>query len=109
MQRNVSLAPAAPAAIGPYSQAVEIGDLIYTSGQIGLDPVSGTLVEGGIHRADRRVIENLSAVLQAAGCGLADVVKTTVFLKDMNDFSAMNEIYGRNLVAEGLYLPHGRP
>ena len=83
----------APAAIGPYSQAIEIGEMIYTSGQVGLDPRTGQMVDGGIREQTVRVLENLKAVLAAAGSGLQHVVKTTVFLKDMNDFAAMNEIY----------------
>lgn len=83
----------APAAIGAYSQAIKIGDFIYTAGQLGLDPSTGVLVEGGIVEQARRVLENLSAVLQAAGSSLDQVVKTTVFLSDMANFAAMNEVY----------------
>lgn len=85
----------APAAIGPYSQAVRIGQFIYTSGQIPLDPASGNIIAGGIAEQTARVLENLKAVLSAADASLARVVKTTVFLKDMNDFAAMNEVYSR--------------
>ncbi|HEX4582472.1 MAG TPA: RidA family protein [Acidobacteriaceae bacterium] len=85
----------APAAIGPYSQAIRIGDYLYTSGQVALDPASGALVAGGVTEQTTRVIENLKAVLTAAGASLAEVVKTTVFLKNMSDFAAMNEVYGR--------------
>ena len=95
----------APAAIGPYSQAVRIGSVLYTSGQIALDPASGNLVGGGIGEQTERVLENLKAVLAAAGCGLADVVKTTVFLKDINDFAAMNEVYAGYLSVEGTVPP----
>jgi len=84
---------AAPAAIGPYSQAVRKGGLLFLSGQIPLDPSSGKVVEGDAAAQTRRVLENLSAVLHAAGAGLGDVVKTTVYLRDMNDFAAMNEVY----------------
>ena len=83
----------APAAIGPYSQAIRAGGMVYTSGQIPLDPVSGLLVEGGIREQALRAIENLAAVLNAAGSGLDRVVKTTCFLKNMGDFAAFNEIY----------------
>jgi len=102
-QRVVS--ETAPAAIGPYSQAVQIAGLIYTSGQIALDPANGSLVSGGIREQTERVLENLSAVLAAAGCSLADVAKTTVFLKDMNDFAAMNEVYARYLAPQGTVAP----
>lgn len=95
----------APAAIGPYSQAVRVGGMVYTSGQIALDPATGNLVDGGIQEQTDRALRNLSAVLEAAGCGLSTVVKTTVFLKDMNDFSAMNEIYARYLAPEGAVAP----
>lgn len=95
----------APAAIGPYSQAVRVGDFLYTSGQVALDPASGQIVEGGIAEQTVRVLENLKAVLEAAGSSLANVVKTTVFLKNMNDFTAMNAIYGRYLAPEGIVSP----
>jgi 2-iminobutanoate/2-iminopropanoate deaminase len=82
----------APAAIGPYAQAVKCGDFVFTSGQIPLDP-AGNLVEGGIREQTRQVLANLQAVLEAAGSDKSRVVKTTVFLRDMNDFAAMNEEY----------------
>ena len=97
--------PRAPAAIGPYSQAVRVGDFLYTSGQVGLDPLSGTVVEGGIEAQTTRAIENLKAVLEAAGTGLKNVVKTTVFLKNMNDFTAMNGIYGTYFAPDGVVAP----
>lgn len=97
--------PYAPAAIGPYSQAVRIGDLLYTSGQVALDPASGQIVPGGIEAQTVRVLENLKAVLETAGSALDQVVKTTVFLKDMNDFAAMNAVYGRYLVPQGAVAP----
>lgn len=84
----------APSAIGPYSQAVKIGGMIYTSGQIPLDPATGLVIEGGIEEQTRQVLENLKAVLTTAGAGLEHVVKTTVFIKDMNEFAAMNKVYG---------------
>lgn len=83
----------APAAVGPYSQAVRVGPFLYTAGQIALDPATGTLVADEIGIQTGRVLNNLKAVLQAAGGDLADVVKTTVFLLDMAEFGAMNEVY----------------
>lgn len=97
--------PHAPAAIGPYSQAVRVGDFLYTSGQVALDPASGQMVTGGIAEQTTRVLENLKAVLEAAGSDLTHVVKTVVFLKDMNDFAAMNAIYGQYLAPEGTVAP----
>jgi 2-iminobutanoate/2-iminopropanoate deaminase len=91
----------APAAIGPYSQAVRIGDTLYTSGQVALDPATGTLVAGGIREQTVRVFENLTAVLEEAGLDMSQVVKTTVFLKSIADFAAMNEVYARYLAPEG--------
>ena len=95
----------APAAIGPYSQAVRIGSTVYTSGQVALDPATGNLVGDGIREQTQRTLENLKAVLTAAGCTLADVVKSNVFLKDMNDFAAMNEVYARYLATDGTVAP----
>jgi 2-iminobutanoate/2-iminopropanoate deaminase len=86
---------AAPRAIGPYSQAVTWGDLIYTAGQIALDPAPMEIVAGGITEQTERVLDNLEAVLKAAGSSFARVLKTTVFLRDMGDFAAMNEVYAR--------------
>jgi 2-iminobutanoate/2-iminopropanoate deaminase len=83
----------APAAIGPYSQAVWAGDLLFTSGQIPLDPATGQIVEGGVEAQARRALENVRTVLEAAGLSMADVVKATVFIKDMNDFPKINEVY----------------
>lgn len=85
----------APQAIGPYSQAVVYNGLAYLSGQIPLDPASGQLVTGGIAQQTTRVLENLKAVLEACGSSLGRVLKTTVYLKDMGEFAAMNEVYGR--------------
>ena len=85
----------APKAIGPYSQAVRAGNLIFLSGQIGLDPQTGTLVAGGIEAETERVLRNLDAVLKAAGLGFEDVVRTTIYLSDLADFTKVNEIYGR--------------
>src|SRR5574341_890726 len=83
----------APKAIGPYSQAVRIGSLVFTAGQVGIDPSTGELVEGGIEAQTRQVLSNLKHVLAAGDSGLDSVVKTTVFLKDMNDFAKMNAVY----------------
>jgi 2-iminobutanoate/2-iminopropanoate deaminase len=87
----------APAAIGPYSQAIVAGGFLYTAGQIALDPVTGKIVEGGIVEQTARVLANLSAVLAKAGASWADVVKTTVYLVDLAEFPVMNEIYGKHL------------
>ena len=84
---------AAPAAIGPYSQGVGAGGIVITSGQIPLDPATGNVVEGGVAEQTRQSLLNVQAILAAAGLTLENVVKTTVFLKDMNDFAAMNEVY----------------
>jgi len=94
-QKRVVAADAAPQAIGPYSQAIVHGDLVYCSGQIPLDAATGQLVPGGIAEQTERVLENLKAVLDAAGSSLDRVLKTTVYLKDMSEFGAMNEVYGR--------------
>lgn len=89
----------APAAIGPYSQAVVAGGTVYTSGQIALDPATGTLVGSTTAEQAEQVMKNLSAVLAAAGCSFDDVVKTTCFLADMADFAQFNEIYGRYITS----------
>lgn len=85
----------APGAIGPYSQAIKAGGFVFVSGQIPIDPSTGQFVAGGVAEQTEQVLKNLSAVLEASGSSLARVVKTTVFLADMNDFAAMNEVYGR--------------
>jgi 2-iminobutanoate/2-iminopropanoate deaminase len=92
-ERRIVKTEGAPQAIGPYSQAVAAGGFVYASGQIPLDPSTGQFVEGGVREQTAQVLRNLSAVLEAAGTGLPRVVKTTVFLADMNDFAAMNEVY----------------
>jgi 2-iminobutanoate/2-iminopropanoate deaminase len=84
----------APAAVGPYSQAVKVGDFIYTAGQIPLEPQTGALVEGGIEAQTGQVMRNLAAVLEAAGSSLTQVVKTTIFVTDIKDFAAVNQVYG---------------
>ena len=93
--REIIKTESAPAAIGPYSQAVRAGGFIFASGQIPLDPKTGEFVAGGVAEQTEQVMRNLSAVLEAAGSGMERIVKTTVFLADMNDFAAMNEVYGR--------------
>jgi len=85
----------APGAIGPYSQAIKAGGFVFLSGQIPIDPGTGQFVAGGVAEQTEQVLKNLSAVLEASGSSLARVVKTTVFLADMSDFAAMNEVYGR--------------
>lgn len=88
------MSPAAPAAIGPYAQAIRAGHLVFTSGQIGLDPATGRLVAGGVTAECHQVMRNLTAVLAAAGLGWSDVVKTTIYLVAIEDFAAVNEVYG---------------
>lgn len=85
---------AAPRAIGPYSQAIRAGDVLYVSGQIPLDPATGQIVDGGVEAQTRRVMENLAAVLAAGGAGFDRVVRTTIYLADLGDFAIVNEIYG---------------
>lgn len=97
MTRNAISTAGAPAAIGPYSQAIDTGSLVFCSGQASLDPATGAIVEGGIEPETERVLANLTAVLDAAGLGWADVAKTTIFLVDMTDFAAVNAIYGRHM------------
>ena len=98
MKEQVS-SPAAPAAIGPYSQAIRAGALVMLSGQIPLDPATGELVTGDIAAQTARVMENLRAVLGAAGCSFADVVRTTIYIVDLGHFAAVNEVYGRCFAA----------
>jgi len=95
MTRRSITTPGAPAAVGPYSQAISANELVFCSGQIALDPTTGDIVEGGIEAQADRVLRNLTAVLDAAGCTFADVVKTTVFLADIGDFAAVNAVYAR--------------
>ena len=103
MDRTVVATPNAPGAIGPYSQAIRTGGgMVFASGQIPLDPLSGSIVAGGIREQTSRVMQNLQAVLEAAGSGLDQVVRTTVFLADMGEFAAMNEVYGT-------FFPHDPP
>jgi 2-iminobutanoate/2-iminopropanoate deaminase len=93
MERQVISTEKAPKAMGPYSQGIRSGDFVFCAGQAGLDPATGRLVEGGIEAETRRVLQNLSAVLEQAGTSLKNVVKTTVFLTDMGEFKAMNAVY----------------
>jgi 2-iminobutanoate/2-iminopropanoate deaminase len=104
-RKSVVSTSAAPAAIGPYSQAVRLGDWVYSSGQVALDPATGALVQGGIAEQTARAMENLKAVLAAAGSDLSRVVKTVVFLKDMSDFAAMNAVYAKYLAPDGVVAP----
>lgn len=101
MAKEIIATNGAPAAIGPYSQAVRVGNLLFTAGQIPLNPVTMQVVEGGIAEQTTQVLENLKAILEAAGSSLAKAAKTTVFLKDMGDFLAMNEVYASYFGAEG--------
>jgi 2-iminobutanoate/2-iminopropanoate deaminase len=93
--KKVVKTEAAPGALGPYSQAIVAGGVVYCAGQIPLDPATGNIVSGGVAEQTAQVLKNLRAVLKAAGSDLDRAVKTTVFLKDMNDFGAMNDVYGR--------------
>ena len=100
MRKQVIQTAEAPQAIGPYSQAVRVGNLVFLSGQIPLDPASGNIVEGDIVVQTRRVMENLGAVLRAAGASFAEVVKATIFLADLGHFSKMNEVYAGYFTSE---------
>ncbi|HON43602.1 MAG TPA: RidA family protein [Bacillota bacterium] len=91
--KSVVCTDAAPAAVGPYSQGIRVGNLLLVSGQLPLDPATGAFVEGGIEEQTARCLENLKAILAQAGIGMDSVVKTTVFLADMDDFAAMNKVY----------------
>ena len=100
--KEVIATPHAPAAIGPYSQAIKANGFIFTAGQVALDPATGNMVEGDVRQQSERVCQNLKAILAQAGSGFDRVVKTTVFLKSMGDFAAMNEVYGK-------YFPQPAP
>jgi 2-iminobutanoate/2-iminopropanoate deaminase len=102
MNKEVVATDKAPKAIGPYVQAIKVGEFVYASGQIPLDPKTGNLVDGGIETQTRRALENLKGVLEAAGSSLDRVVKATVFLKNIGDFAAMNEVYAE-------FLGHAKP
>ena len=97
MSRRPLTTAGAPAAIGPYTQGIATDGLVFCSGQLGLDPATGDLVEGGVEAEAERALRNLSAVLDAAGLAMADVVKTTIFLADMGDFGAVNAVYQRHM------------
>lgn len=99
MAKEIISTDKAPAAIGPYSQAVKIGDRLFTSGQIPINPATGEVVEGGVEEQAKQVLENLKAVLNAAGADFKDVIKTTVFIKNMADFAAINKIYSEYFTA----------
>lgn len=95
MTRQAVSTNGAPAAIGPYSQGIASGDLVFCSGQLGLDPSTGEMVEGGVEAQAERALRNLGAVLDAAGAGMNDIVKTTIFLASMDDFAAVNAVYAK--------------
>ena len=97
--RDVISTPGAPKAIGPYSQAIVANGFVFVSGQVAIDPATQQVIEGDVAAQTRRVISNLSAILKAAGSGLDMVVRSTVFLKNMGDFAAMNEVYGQHFSA----------
>ncbi len=101
-QKTVVATSHAPKAIGPYSQAVIAGNMIFLSGQLGIDPATGNFVAGGVKEQTDQVLKNLAAVLAEGGCAMSDVVSCTVFLKSMNDFPAMNEVYAK-------YFPNDAP
>jgi 2-iminobutanoate/2-iminopropanoate deaminase len=113
MSRTVIHTEKAPKAIGPYSQAIRTDTAVYTAGQVGIDPSTGNLVSDNVEEQTRQVLKNLQNVLEAAGSSLANVVKTTVFLKDMNDFAKMNNIYseafGENPPARSTVAVAGLP
>ena len=105
MSKHVIATDKAPAAIGPYSQAVRVGNLLFTAGQIGVHPGTRQVVEGGISEQTARVLENLKAILEAGGSNLGQVIKTTVYLRDMSDFASMNAIYSNYFGHAGGLLP----
>lgn len=100
MEKEIIISKKAPAAIGPYSSALKIGNLIFVSGQLPIDPVIGEIVKGEIEVQTKRSLENLKAVLEAYSIGLENVVKTTIFIKDMNYFSRVNKVYGEYFTAQ---------
>ena len=102
MTRQIIATTNAPAAVGPYSQAVQCGNMVYTAGQLGMDPQTGKLVEGGIQAQTHQALANLQAILQAAGTSLDHVVKTTVFVQNMGEFRDMNQVYAQ-------FFPQGPP
>ena len=98
----------APAAIGPYSQAVQVGNMLFASGQLGLDPATGNFAEGGVKEQTVQAFKNVHAILEEAGLSINDVVKTTVFLADMSDFAAMNEVYASQFDFKDSYIRNQR-
>lgn len=105
MSKTVISTPSAPNAVGPYSQAIRSSNFVFTAGQVALDPATQQMVSGGITEQTRRVLENQKAILEAAGTSLERVVKATVFLKDFNDFAAMNATYAEYLAPQGVGAP----
>jgi 2-iminobutanoate/2-iminopropanoate deaminase len=105
MSKEAIATDKAPKAIGPYSQGVRVGDFIFTAGQVGIDPATQQVVAGGITEQTTRALENLLAILAEAGSSFSQVIKTTVFLKDMNDFAAMNAVYGAYFLGAGTAPP----
>ena len=105
MSKTAVFTDKAPKAVGPYSQAIRSGNFVYTAGQAALDPTTQQLISGGITEQTRRTLENLKAVLEAAGTTLDRVVKANVYLKDMNDFAAMNAVYAEYLAPQGVVSP----
>jgi 2-iminobutanoate/2-iminopropanoate deaminase len=105
MSKTVIATDKAPAAIGPYSQGIRVGNLVFTAGQAGVDPATQQVVAGGIAEQTTRTFENLKAILEAGGTSLAEVVKATVYLKDINDFAAMNAVYAAYFGKEAAPLP----
>lgn len=105
MSKTIISTNKAPLPIGPYSQGIRVGDLVFTAGQAGVDPVTQQVVAGGITEQTVRTLENLKAILEAAGTDLSKTVKVSVFLKDLNDFAAMNSVYAKYLGPEGVIPP----
>ena len=105
MSKKAFSTSSAPKAVGPYSQAIRSGNFVFTAGQAALDPVTQQLISGGIAEQTRRTLENLKAVLEAAGTNLSGVVKANVYLKDMNDFAAMNAVYAEYPAPQGVEPP----
>jgi len=105
MSKEAISTPNAPAAIGPYSQAIRLGNIVFTAGQGPIDPATQKIVAGGIVEQTTRVMENLKAIIEAAGTSLPKAVKASVFLKDLNDFAAMNAVYARYMATEGVPPP----
>lgn len=105
MSKTIVTTSKAPLPIGPYAQGIRVGNLVFTAGQAGVDPATQQVVAGGIVEQTVRTMENLKAILEAAGTEMSRVVKVSVFLKDLKDFAAMNEVYGKYLAPEGVTPP----